>query len=66
MGPLSNARLTKHVISAGECEDIGAAKEFLKRYCFARWIEQEGFRERGAIEEYATGQEEKIWAARGA
>ncbi len=55
MGPLSNARLKKHLIDSGECIDIGAAKEFLKLHCQVRWIEQDGFRERGAIEGYATG-----------
>jgi hypothetical protein len=55
MGPLSNARLKNCLISRGECEDILAAKEFLRRCCSARWIEQDGFRERGAIEGYATG-----------
>lgn len=55
MGPLSNARLKKHLISAGECENIEDAKRFLKRFCLVRWVEQEGFRERGAIEGYATG-----------
>lgn len=55
MGPLSNARLKKHLIDAGECIDIAAAKEFLKCHCQVRWIEQDGFRERGAIEGYTTG-----------
>jgi len=55
MGPLSNARLKNCLISAGECKDIIAAKEFVKICCSARWIEQGNFRERGAIEGYATG-----------
>lgn len=55
MGPLSNARLKKHLIDAGECDDVADAKAFLKRCCWVRWIEQENFRERGAIEGYATG-----------
>jgi hypothetical protein len=55
MGPLSNARLKNSLICGGECEDIVAAKGFLKHCCSARWIEQQGFRERGAIEGYATG-----------
>ncbi len=55
MGPLTNARLKKHLIDAGECTDIAAAKKFLKCHCQVRWIEQEGFRERGAIEGYTTG-----------
>lgn len=55
MGAVSSARLKKHLIASGECKDSVAAKEFLRNYCSVRWIEQEGFRERGAIEGYATG-----------
>lgn len=55
MGPVSNARLKKYLISAGECDDIAAAKAFLKKHCSVRWVQQQGFRERGAIEGYATG-----------
>ena len=55
MGPLSNARLKNCLVAVGECEDIFAAKDFLRRCCSARWIEQDGFRERGAIEGYVTG-----------
>ena len=55
MGPLTNARLKNSLISAHECEDIVAAKAFLKSCCCVRWIEQAGHRERGAFEGYATG-----------
>jgi len=55
MGPFSNARLKNCLVTTGECEDILAAKGFLRRCCSARWIEQDGFRERGAIEGYVTG-----------
>ena len=55
MGPLSNARLKKHLISGGECEDKDAAKKFIKDFCSVRWVEQQGFRERGAVEGYVTG-----------
>lgn len=55
MGPFSNARLKHCLVSARECEDIAAAKAFLKSCCSVRWIEQDGHRERGAIEGYATG-----------
>lgn len=54
MGPLSNAQLKKHLIDSGECVDIADAKAFIRQYCVVRWVEQEGFRERGALEGYAT------------
>ena len=53
-GNLAGARLKKHLISSGECDDPGQAKQFIKDVCAARWIEQDGFRERGAVEGYAT------------
>ena len=52
MGPRSNARLKHHLIGSGECADLLSAKHFIRTNCFVRWIEQEGFRERGAIEGY--------------
>ena len=55
MGPFSNARLKHCLVSTQECEDIAAAKAFLRTCCSVRWIEQNGHRERGAIEGYATG-----------
>lgn len=54
MGPLTNARLKKHLIDSGECVDIADAKAFIRNNCAVRWVEQEGFRERGALEGYAT------------
>ena len=55
LGPLSNARLKKHLIDAGECRDAHDAKAFIRRYCVVRWVKQEGFRQRGALEGYVTG-----------
>lgn len=55
MGPLSNARLKKYLIESGEASDRAAAKEFILCNCQVRWLTQEGYRERGAIEGYATG-----------
>jgi len=55
MGPLSNARLKKHLIDAGECRDVADAKGFIRKHCVVRWVKQEGFRQRGALEGYATG-----------
>lgn len=54
MGPLANARLKKYLIACGECADVGQAKDFIRRVCSVRWVEQEGFRERGALEGFAT------------
>jgi hypothetical protein len=54
MGPLANARLKKYLIACGECAGLPEAKQFLREFCSVRWIEQEGFRERGAVEGYAT------------
>jgi len=55
MGSPTNARLKKHMIDSGECVDVTAAKQFLRDFCAVRWIRQEGFRERGALEGYVTG-----------
>lgn len=55
MGPLSNARLKKYLIKSGECRNLQEAKDFIKKYCLARWIEEDDIRRRGAIEGYATG-----------
>jgi len=54
MGPLANARLKKYLIGSGECIDIASAKQFIRESCSVRWIEQEGFRERGAVEGFVT------------
>jgi len=55
MGSAAGARLKKHLVQAGECTDMAAAKAFLRAHCLVRWIEQVGHRERGAIEGYCTG-----------
>jgi hypothetical protein len=55
MGPLTNARLKKYLINFGECASLPEAKEFIKAYCWARWIEEPDIRTRGAIEGYITG-----------
>lgn len=54
MGPLTNARLKKYLIGDGVCSNIQAAKEFILRNCAARWIEEENYRRRGAIEGSCT------------
>jgi len=55
MGPATNARLKKHLVSGGECATMSTAKLFLKAICWVRWIHQDGHRERGAIEGFVTG-----------
>lgn len=55
MGPLSNARLKKYLIESGEVSNSATAKVFIRNNCQVRWVIQEGHRERGAIEGYATG-----------
>jgi hypothetical protein len=55
MGPITNARLKRYLISSGECKDVEEAKDFIKQYCSVRWIEEENTRKRGAIEGYITG-----------
>lgn len=55
MGPLSNARLKKYLINFGECSSLEEAKEFIRTYCWVRWIEETDVRKRGAIEGYVTG-----------
>lgn len=55
MGSLTNARLKKYLVNTGECSGIAEAKQFIQRWCLARWIEETDVRKRGAIEGYVTG-----------
>ena len=55
MGPVTNARLKRYLISSGECKDVIEAKGFIKKYCSVRWIEEPDIRNRGALEGYFTG-----------
>lgn len=54
MGSLANARLKKHLIDNQVCSNIDEAKDFIQRHCVARWVEEEDYRRRGAIENYCT------------
>jgi len=54
MGPLANARLKKYLIDNQICSTIDEAKDFIRRHCAARWIEEEDYRRRGAIESFCT------------
>jgi hypothetical protein len=53
-GPLESAQLKKYLIDNQECSTIEEAKEFIRRHCAARWIEESDYRIRGAIEGYCT------------
>lgn len=53
-GNRAGARLKKQLTDSMECANFREAKNFLREFCSARWIEQEDFRMRGAIEGYAT------------
>lgn len=55
MGSVANARLKRYLIGSGECRGVADAKEFIKNYCYVRWIEENDSRRRGAIEGYAVG-----------
>jgi len=54
MGRRSSAPLKKYLIDNQVCSTIEEAKEFILRYCVARWIEESDYRIRGAIEGYCT------------
>lgn len=54
MGPLANARLKKYLIDDETCSDKEHAKAFIRENCAARWIEEEDFRKRGAVEGFFT------------
>ena len=54
MGPLANARLKKHLIDNQICSSRGEAKDFILTNCAARWIEEEDYRRRGAVENFCT------------
>jgi predicted GIY-YIG superfamily endonuclease len=55
MGPTSNSQFKKYLIESGECKDLEEAKQFLRQFGKARWIEESNMRKRGAIEGYLTG-----------
>ncbi len=55
MGPIANARLKRYLLGSGECKNITDAKEFIRKNCNVRWIEENDTRIRGAIEGYITG-----------
>jgi len=54
MGTMTGARLKKYLVSSGECANPKDAKAFIRSNCWLRWIEQEGYRERAALEGYVT------------
>jgi len=54
MGPVTNARLKRYLITAKVCQNVKDAKDFIKTYCLVRWIEEDDVRRRGAIEGYDT------------
>lgn len=57
MGGLSNARLKKYIIcdELHPCYDnIAEAKIYIRNNCFVRWVFEEDYRKRGAIEGYIT------------
>lgn len=54
MGPTSNARLKKYLVGSGECKNVKEAKQFIRQFAIARWIEESDVRKRGAIEGYIT------------
>jgi len=54
MGPLANARLKKYLIDNQISSTLDEAKDFILRHCAARWIEEEDYRRRGAIESFCT------------
>lgn len=54
MGPLSNARLKKYLIDNNVVNDKVEAKDFIKENCKVKWIYENDYRKRGAIEGYFT------------
>jgi hypothetical protein len=55
MGPISNSQFKRYLIKSGECRNPKKAKQFLRQFGKARWIEESNMRKRGAIEGYLTG-----------
>ena len=55
MGPTSNARLKKYLIDEHFVTDVESAKKYIKQNCFVKWIFEDDFRKRGALEGYLTG-----------
>ena len=57
MGGLSNARLKKYIISdeLHPCyQNLSEAKNYIRNNCFVRWVFEDDYRRRGAIEGYLT------------
>ena len=57
MGGLSNARLKKYIISdeLHPCyQNLSEAKNYIRNSCFVRWVFEDDYRRRGAIEGYLT------------
>jgi len=55
MGVKQNAPLKRYLTESGECRNLKKAKQFLRQFGRARWIEERSMRKRGAIEGYLTG-----------
>jgi GIY-YIG catalytic domain len=55
MGPLSNARLKKYLIDNNVVRDKEEAKVYIRNNCKVKWIFEDDYRKRGAIEGYFTG-----------
>src|ERR1700741_2619779 len=57
MGGLSNARLKKYIIAdeLHPCyQNLSEAKNYIRNNCFVRWVLEDDYRRRGAIEGYIT------------
>ena len=55
MGSLTNACLKKYLIDNGVVSDKEEAKTFILQNCKVRWIFEDDYRKRGALEGYFKG-----------
>ncbi|MBN2352621.1 MAG: GIY-YIG nuclease family protein [Spirochaetales bacterium] len=55
MGPLNNARLKNYLIKFGIVKNKDAAKKYIQDNCRVKWIFEDDYRKRGALEGYFTG-----------
>lgn len=56
-GSITNARLKKYIIndSTHICfENLAMSKKYIKEKCYVRWLFEDDFRKRGALEGYFT------------
>ena len=53
-GPFRSAPLKKYLVHNQICLTEGEARDFILKHCAARWLQEEDYRRRGALESFWT------------